>query len=662
MEKKDSKDLVNIKLTFLDLFPSFEEIDSNNEGITINFQNFSFSYDLSELIKTRDELLIPNQIPNQSIKVFLLKSGNVYATGPLTIKNGEQWVTFAYENKKRTTNLALSLIDCIKIKFICKMDYITNDADLENDNNILSNTEIPNKLDNNILLKPSPKKLYNNLTSKKKTGYISNKAGIVGDPLDSLHTEESKISKIFENISSDYKHSNEKNTNLNNTTLPSNKKQYNNPLIKSENLSEFSPLAASSGVVGKDFKFKDSNKNKCLKKNVNNNFNQKKKTNNRLSNDNINYKDKEIDKQKTNINNSLNNNENVINNNKQNSNMKKIKSKNIIDSKNRPNKKEKHIKSNTNNIVQSANNSNMNQSSKKIRKENSSKNMNSKNDDKFFENNRYNSDNKIQKPNLLSQISNEIKEYYNKNKQENNFYQKDETNTAEIVSNFGLDNFTKKLEDFHLLYNDDYIKNIKEEDYSLEIELYIEKLMELIIEYHLQIEEKEIEYQLIKNIYNKNLHLLSEQNKLSKKLQLIIDDNNIKQKSKTSINTEHEKNKINNINTDRNEVNIFNFIIFSQKDKDNKNKKEKLTKILKNILSKPKHKNIINQNEKIKKWVNSHMEKSETVKEKAKKRISAKQQKYQNDDKDKGKYNKKKKNINNSNNTPPKNKGKIYKK
>ena len=138
MERKDSKDLVNIKLTFLDLFPSFEEIDSNNEGITINFQDFSFSYDLSELIKTRDELLIPNQIPNQTIKVFLLKSGNIYATGPLTIKNGEQWVTFSYEHKKRTsTNLALSLIDCIKIKFLCKMDYITSNLDFDN-NNILS--------------------------------------------------------------------------------------------------------------------------------------------------------------------------------------------------------------------------------------------------------------------------------------------------------------------------------------------------------------------------------------------------------------------------------------------------------------------------------------------------------------------------------------------
>ena len=51
-------------------------------------------------------------------------------------------------------------------------------------------------------------------------------------------------------------------------------------------------------------------------------------------------------------------------------------------------------------------------------------------------------------------------------------------------------------------------------------------------------------------------------------------------------------------------VNIFVFIIFSQKDKDNKNNKEKLTKILKNILSKLKHKNIINQNEKINGWAN----------------------------------------------------------
>ena len=656
MERKDSKDLVNIKLTFLDLFPSFEEIDSNNEGITINFQDFSFSYDLSELIKTRDELLIPNQIPNQPIKVFLLKSGNIYATGPLTIKNGEQWVTFSYEHKKRTsTNLALSLIDCIKIKFLCKMDYITNNLDFDNNNNILTNTEMPNKIDNNILLKPSPKKLYNNLTTKKKNGYISNKEGIIGDPLDSLHTEESKISKIFENISSEYKNSSEKNKDLNNTTLPSNKNPHKNPLIKSENLSDFCPLAASSGVVGKDFKFKDINKNKNFKKGTNNN--QKRKTTNKSGNDN---KNKEIEKQKTNMNNSINN-DNAINSNKPNSNLKRVRSKNLIDSKNKPNKKEKQIKSSANNIAQNTNNSNMNQSSKKIRPENYLKDISLKNEEELYENYRYNSDIKYQKTNLLNQISNDLKES-NKDKEENNLYQNDE-HSDEIVSNFGLDNFSKKLEDFHLLYNDDYIKNIKEEDYSLEIELYIEKLMELIIEYHLQIEEKEIEYQLLKNIYQKNIHLFSEQNKLCKKLQLIIDDNNIKQKNKLSINVPQGENKINNLITNRNEINIFNFIIFSQKDKDNKTNKEKLTKILKNILNKPKHKNIVNQNEKIKKWLNSHLDKIETVKEKTKKRINtAKTQKSQIDDKDKVKNNKKKKNINNTNNTPPKTKNKLNKK
>ena len=80
-------------------------------------------------------------------------------------------------------------------------------------------------------------------------------------------------------------------------------------------------------------------------------------------------------------------------------------------------------------------------------------------------------------------------------------------------------------------------------------------------------------------------------------------------------------------------------------------------------MSKPKHKNIINQNEKIKKWLNAHLDKIETVKEKTKKRINtAKTQKSQIDDKDKVKNNKKKKNINNTNNTPPKTKNKLNKK
>jgi hypothetical protein len=41
----------------------------------------------------------------------------------VNIKQGEQWVTFNYENKnkKLNTNLALSLMDCIKIKLFCEV-------------------------------------------------------------------------------------------------------------------------------------------------------------------------------------------------------------------------------------------------------------------------------------------------------------------------------------------------------------------------------------------------------------------------------------------------------------------------------------------------------------------------------------------------------------
>ena len=375
MERKESKDRVNIILTFLDLFPSLPEIDENNEGITITFQNSSFSYNLSELIKSLDELLLPNQIPNQIIKVNLLKNDSIYATGSLTIKNGEQWVTFSYEHKKKSTNnFALSLIDCIKIKFFCKMDYVSN---MENANNFIVNSDIP-KSDNNLLIKPSPKKLYNNLTSKKQNGHVTSSSGNMGDYMDSLHTEESKISKILENISSELRYND--NNNLNNTTLPiSNKKSNKNNLIKSENLSEFNHLAASSGIVGKDFKMRDINKTKNITKFSNNKVNHKKRASNKLWNNQFQDKEKEKDKQKSNNNNTLNktaytsNNKNFIENNKPKAdNLKRNRSKNMIENQNKQAKKEKHTKSMTNDLLQ---NSNQKDSSKKIKKEYSSKNI-----------------------------------------------------------------------------------------------------------------------------------------------------------------------------------------------------------------------------------------------------------------------------------------------
>ena len=214
LEKKESKgERANLKLFFLDIFPSYEEIDENREGIIITFQNSDLIYNLEELIKNREEIFVPQQIPNQITRINLNKSNNLYASGPFTVKNGEQWVTFAYEHKKKqTSNFALSLIDCIKIKFLCKMDLVP--AIITQ----VPSTEIQQKNDSilaNIISKPSPKKLYSNYSTKKKNGH-NNGNGL--EHHDSLHTEEnSKISKMLDNINPDTK-SNMTN-NLNNTTL-----------------------------------------------------------------------------------------------------------------------------------------------------------------------------------------------------------------------------------------------------------------------------------------------------------------------------------------------------------------------------------------------------------------------------------------------------------
>ena len=687
MEKKEGKERANLKLFFLDLFPSYEEIDEANDGIIISFQNEDLRYNLLELIKNREEMFVPQQIPNQIIKINLLKGNNPYATGSFTVKNGEQWVTFSYEHKKKqATNFALSLIDCIKIKFLCKIDYVP----AINNNLQLTNTEFqPSKNDSilaNIMTKPSPKKLYGNFTSKKKNSYNNEEKILVHD---SLRTEESKISKILDNISSSEMKSNN-NLNLNNTTLNSSKNN-SNPLLKSENLSEFNPLASSSEVLGKDFKNNEKNKTKNIKKIYTNNLINNNKLDNKKSNDmtlssqkNKNKSNDKLNKVKGKANN--NSSSNIVNtienkntneNNKSKQNLKKNKSKNLMDNncssnnnKSQTNKKEKPTKNITKgNLI----NINFNeQKPKKFKKDISSKIINPKNEeiiDKNGENNVDNRKNSIQlnKEDIEStkDINNNIndntevnEENINHDDEENNIPSLEEYNND--LENLELDNFSKKLEDFQLLYNDEYIKNIKIEDYSLEIELYLEKLIELINEYHIQLEEKDIEYQLIKNMYHNNINQYLEIRKLNNKLQLMKDNYFFKKLNSNPINQEHDKNYINNLITNKVEINMFNFIIYSQKEKDQKEKREKIKKILKNILNKPKNENIINQNGEISKWVKLNMEQSNQVKEKGKKKGKIQKSKPESNA-DKGE-NKKKKNLNNnSNNTPSKVKNKFNK-
>ena len=692
MEKKESKEVkerVNLNLSFLDLFPSYEEIDEHNEGIIITFQNSDLTYNLLELVKNRDKLFVPQLIPNQTIKMNLIKSNALYASGPLTVKNGEQWVTFAYEHKKKqTTNFALSLIDCIKIKFFCTMNFVPALHITNTINNQLANTEVQSTKNdsilNNISSRPSPKKLYGSFTTKKKqenSNNINNNNNVIDN--DSLQIEELKSSKIFENTTPEAKPFNT-NNNLNNTILNSSKNTTHNPLVKSDNFSEFNHLGSSSGVVGKDFKFDDKKKGKNMKKTTGTNFN----TNNSLSLDNRkgnegkswNQKkknsNKNLTKEKTKINNNSINNMPSANdtNNKSKQNLKRNKSKSLIDNKNKTDKKMKDKDKDRTAKFLSNNNINNNNDSKlkKMKKDFSPKNANAKNKELIESkeenitgvNNIFNKNNSIEINNIESLIKEDDDNLllYKNSMNLNNESKTIPPIVDEYPDEFdeGLDNFSKKLEDFHLLYSDGYIKSITEEDYALEIELYIEKLIELITEYHIQIEEKDLEYKILKSTYYKNVSQFLDMNKLCKKLELIKDDYDLKKNSPKPVADAHDNNYINNLITNKVEINMFNYLFYTQKESDNKAKKEKIKKILQNLLSKPKIKNILNPNEKISKWIKLNIaDKTSQGKDKVKKKNKqVKTLPDTNNNKGGNKTFKKKKSNNNINNTPSKNKNK----
>ena len=154
-----------IKLTLIDIFPSLEEIEHNNkEDISIIFQGINIFYNLKDILLNKKDIYIKKHFPKNTLMISLVQSINILATGILTIKTGKQWVTFSYENKKKSpsANLALSLMDCIKINISCLVIY----NNTENFNNININNNNTNKLYNKNII--SKKDTRNNLAQKKK--------------------------------------------------------------------------------------------------------------------------------------------------------------------------------------------------------------------------------------------------------------------------------------------------------------------------------------------------------------------------------------------------------------------------------------------------------------------------------------------------------------
>ena len=181
MEKADSKN-IPIKITFLETNPPINELIKPKEELNIIFQGHDNFYDFKKYLSTKTPILLNRY--KKSLIMTLLKSNNIFATGLFTVRQGEQYIIFNYENKKKVISAKAvninNILECIKIKILCEFDnkdkLNVSNANLNNNvnenNNNSGNKYVPkvNLMKSNNLKKKNShlgKKVYE---KKKKIG------------------------------------------------------------------------------------------------------------------------------------------------------------------------------------------------------------------------------------------------------------------------------------------------------------------------------------------------------------------------------------------------------------------------------------------------------------------------------------------------------------
>ena len=162
-----------------------------------------------------------------------------------------------------------------------------------------------------------------------------------------------------------------------------------------------------------------------------------------------------------------------------------------------------------------------------------------------------------------------------------------EDNEKSALINAENDNFERLKEDFLLLYNDNYISDIQEDLLQLEIELFFEKIVELMQCYHAEYYQRKMEKEIIRNNLKLNFNKYKKIQKLIKKLEINKIDYEIDNKGKIN------KNKNNDMNIINSEIEIFKYFF---KDKNNEQNKNNLKIIFNKIIhnkNSPNIKNII---------------------------------------------------------------------
>ena len=652
-----------IIIKLLDIFPSISDLKERKNDMDIIFQGLDIFYNLFELLTTKKEITLKTN-NKSSIIISLIKSNNLFATSVFNIKKGIQWISFSYENKKKKdSNLAHSLIDCIKIKLNCEIQNkkINNNNIITNSKKLKNNISNQHKLnygavlteDNNLKSQSFIDSNLHKFNNKLLTNKGNRKISLENSPKEKVLAK-SKFTWIKNNNT---RNSIKSSNNQNNIENIMNKKK--NHLDNSKNNQEEKSLRrmktknSYSKILDDDLAIR---LNKVVHKTDGNNPNlTQKRTKNNISNGNLDYSLKSNNNKNYNSGLLINNfgtsktqkNKQMLKNKFLYNSNKKAEIKNISNDYNSK-KNETEISINiNNNLTNSNNNSNVNISKRRNyvnRVEKSHDNIENLNAHVGTMTNRRNKDvirdlknntsTNAKTPDLTRSkynIKNNYKssvdtdkydknilnEDYNKNKNSfiNIFSDLDndieDNKYFEELSNNSIDennNYDKLKEDFVILYNDDYVNNVQEDLLKLEIELFIEKMTGLISTYHYEINERKLQNKIIEKNLQENsekyLHLC----KLYCKLNLL--KKNYKKKYLRLMKNKYNIKAINNKNFDANikEIELFK-IIFPNKNNEiikNNNgitdKKGELKNIIKNLLSNINNKNIIKKTDLYKKW------------------------------------------------------------
>ena len=551
------------KIEIIDIFPTLEEITQNNiDKMTLEIPILKEEIILNDLmLKNKNIITFNDEI--KSLNFILSKNNNPFAGTNVTLTKGSQWITFKYENtnnvnnnnKNKKNSLALSLIDCIKIK-ISYSDFNNDNHNnsINNNNNYKKHTQLfsdihlkknSNNINNNVINNATSFKKNNNYLKLKKLTSISTSKK--KNQHNNSYDENVNFNLLFNdnisNVPNSSQHLKKKQKKLNEKNI------FNHSLIITKNEDLFG-IETSINNMNNNYINNTTSNNKRVK--TPSKKNSKKNNNSTLNN--------------VTFNNNTNNNNNNNNTNSKNYNS-------II--KNLDNNfKNINIKKpiNTTDEKKSAINENILSTTSTYQSSDIEK--------KKINNINNNNNNKIQ---TLDFCEN----FFEKNFNENLFFDEEKNQ------------FLMLKEDFFLLYTDEYTQNISNDLITFELELLIEKIFELIIAYHIQIKNLKDDHNKLNLLYKETFLQFYLLNKKLFKLQNLKEKNQIQKSNIKIVKNNFYKQKINVLDNQFNEFQIIKNILGK---KINENKKFFLKEIILKLIN--NNPNLISQNKNFINWFN----------------------------------------------------------